>query len=133
MIPEKLAKLIELLTEKTKNKKAIWSKGSGDSQFKISVAEGIAVTISSWTDNWNDHFEVLVFNSNGNIIQRFVTDNNSTSKDYQLLATFHGVASDQYYKVDETMDALLSSVNSDEVIGNIEKLDKAPEEDDLPF
>ncbi|TDG36885.1 hypothetical protein EZJ43_06290 [Pedobacter changchengzhani] len=132
MIPEKLAELIKLLTEKTKNKKAIWNKGSSDSQFKISVSDGISMTISSFQNNWDEHFEVVVFNNNGTAIQKYITDNSSTIEDFQLLTEFHQAANNEYYKIDETMDELLKSIKSDEVIGNKE-IELNNEEDNLPF
>jgi len=138
MIPEKLKQLIQLLTEKTQNKKAVWNKVSGNSQFRLSISDGISITINEWTEQYNDNsYEVIIFNSNGDAIQRYMSDNEQTpSEDFELLQNFHKSASDQYYKVEETMDALLTSITGQEIIG---KLDTSPneappgEDDDLPF
>jgi len=138
MIPEKLKQLIQLLTEKTQNKKAVWNKVSGNSQFRLSISDGISITINEWTEQYNDNsYEVIIFNSNGDAIQRYMSDNEQTpSEDFELLQNFHKSASDQYYKVEETMDALLTSITGQEIIG---KLDTPPneappgEDDDLPF
>lgn len=137
MIPEKLKQLIQLLTEKTKEKKAIWNKVSGNNQFKLSISDGVSITVNEWSEQYNDDsYEVVIFNSNGDAIQRYVSDNNHTPpEDNELLQAFHKAASDQYFKVDETMDALLTSITGQEVIG---KLDTPPtqapnEDDDLPF
>jgi hypothetical protein len=52
-----------------------------------------------------------------------------------LLKIFHKAASDQYYKVEETMDELLNSITSKDVIGTAdnENTSSAPDDDDLPF
>jgi len=136
MIPEKLKQLIQLLTEKTKDKKAIWNQVSGYSQFKLSVSEGVSITISEWNEQYNsDTYEVVIYNSNGDAIQRYSSDNFTPSQDLELMKAFHKAASDQYFKVDETMDALLNSVTGQEVIGKLDVTPplSAPEEDDLPF
>lgn len=135
MITEKLQQLIKLLTEKTNEKKAIWNKASGDSQFKLSLPNGISLTIGQWTDNWREVYEVVIFNSDGAPIQKYVTDSDTTSEDLSLMKDFHSSASSQYYRVDETMDALFNSVTSQEVIGNIESPKEPIEggDDDLPF
>ena len=76
MIPEKLKQLIQLLTEKTQNKKAVWNKVSGNSQFRLSISDGISITINEWTEQYNDNsYEVIIFNSNGDAIQRYMSDN----------------------------------------------------------
>jgi len=138
MIPEQLQQLIRLLTNKTKDKKAIWNKVSGNNQFRLSISEGVSITINEWADNFNgDGYEVAIFNVNGDAIQRYSTDNNTPPEDYDLLKMFHKAASDQFFKVEETLAALLTSITGQEVIG---KLDTPPdnnsapgEEDDLPF
>ena len=131
MIPLKIVELIQLLVEKTKNKETIWNKGSMDNQFKISVSDGISMTIASYQNNWQDHYEFVIFNGDGNPIQRFFTDNETAVSDFDLLKSFHQAASDSYYKVEETMDALLNSIKSDKIIGK--KEGNFDEDDDLPF
>jgi hypothetical protein len=138
MIPEKLKQLIVLLLDKTQKKKAIWNKVSGNNQFKLSISEGIAITINEDDSSWAHRaiLEVVIFNNVGDPIERYSTDNNTINEDYSLLKTFHKAASDQYYKVEETMDALLNSITSQEVIGKIDndqKVDASDEDDDLPF
>lgn len=136
MIPEQLKQLIQLLTEKTKEKKAIWNKVSGNNQFRLSISEGVSITINEWADNYNgDGYEVVIFNVSGDAIQRYFSDGHTPPEDYELLKTFHKAASDQYFKVEETLAALLTSITGQEVIG---KLDTPPtqspnEDDDLPF
>jgi hypothetical protein len=137
MIPEKLIKIIDLLKTKTINKQAIWNKASGGDQFKLSISEGSAITINYWTNNYGneDIYEVVIFNSNGDAIERFSTDYvGTTEEDVALLQKFHKAASDSYYKVEETMDALLESIMHQDIIGNNENsIPGEPEDDDLPF
>lgn len=136
MIPEKLKKLIELLTVKTQEKKAIWNKSSGANQFKLSLSEGMAIAVNFWPEEYNEgeSYGVTIFNINGDAIEGFVTDADTEHETYNLLKQFHKAVSDQYYKVDETMDALLASIKSNEIIGIIDKPQQQQgEEDDLPF
>jgi hypothetical protein len=136
MIPEKLKQLIVLLTEKTNDKKAIWNKGSSENQFILSLAQGAAVSIAEWEGQWSTNYDVVIFNTSGDAIEKFGTDQQSESSDVAILAAFHKAASNQFYKVDETMDALLSSIISQDVIGTTlqPSLDApAPDDDDLPF
>lgn len=138
MIPEKLKQLIQLLTEKTRAKQAIWNKVSGNSQFKLSIAEGISITINEWSEQYNeDYYEVVIFNSNGDPIQRYTTSGETPIEDFHLLQNFHKAASDQYFKVDETMDALLTSITSQDVIGQPDPESATSavpgDDDDLPF
>lgn len=135
MIPEKLKQLIILLTDKTNDKKALWNKGSVDGQFVLSLAQGAAVSVTEWDGQWSTNYDVVIYNNSGDAIEKFSTDQTSDSLDVNLLSTFHKAASNQYYKVDETMDALLSSVMSQDIIGTtISPVDlSASDEDDLPF
>lgn len=134
MIPEKLKILIRLLIDKTLVKKAIWEKGSGGGNpFKLSISGGIAIIITEWENMYNheDGYEVIIFNSNGDPIEKFSTDGSSSMEEIGTLQLFHKVASDQYYKVEETLDALLKSVESADIIGKREE--STDEGDDLPF
>jgi len=133
MIPDKLRKLIELLTQKTLNKKAIWNRGSGDNQFKLSVGAGVSLTVTQWFDSYKDEvgYQIVVFNDNGQAIERYDTSDETNKEDFELLRIFHKAANDQYYKVEETMETLLNLIISEDVIGNTEEAE--PEDDGLPF
>ncbi|MEO8886689.1 MAG: hypothetical protein ABI367_11540 [Mucilaginibacter sp.] len=137
MIPEKLKKLIALLTAKTLEKKAIWNKGSYDNQFKLSLSDGIAIAVHQWEDNFQNPFwEVVIFNDQGDPIEKYETSTETSKEDFSLLKAFHKAANDRYYKVEETMDTLLHSIESQDVIGKKDELitfAPPPEEDDLPF
>lgn len=139
MISEKLKKLIELLIERTSARTAIWSKGSADNQFKLSVSEGTAITINYWVHDYNEPemYIIAIFNQNGDQIESFNThlDGNSDVLSFNLLKELHKVVSNQYYKVEETMDILLASLQTDKIIGNDGSFNtkESIEEDDLPF
>ena len=136
MIPDKLKQLIQLLTEKTKTKKAIWNKSSGNKQFKLSLDNGIAITVEAWEDNFeNADYNVKVFNKNGDVIENYTSSGDASSEEFVILRNFHKAANDSYYRVEETMDALLTSVSSQDVIGteDSQKKSSAPDDDDLPF
>lgn len=124
MIPEQLKQLILLLTEKTKNKQAIWNKVSGNNQFRLSISEGVAITIDEWHEQYGGEvaYEVAIVNFNGDAIQRYFSDNQTPADDFDLLKTFHKSASDQFFKVEETLNALLNSVKGQDVIGKLDTI-----------
>jgi len=137
MIPEKLKKLIELLILRTAAKTAIWNKGSAYNQFKLSATEGMAITIIHWPEEYSDPdiYLITIFNINGDPIESFNTHHdNASPESFELLKQLYKAVSDQYYKVEETMDALLASLASQEIVGNRENpITEVQPEDDLPF
>lgn len=135
MINDKLNKLLNLLTDKTKKKEAIWNKASGNNQFKLKLPENIAVTISYYEGDYNnpESYTIVIYNSNGDAIQRYSTDEHTSPEDFELISSFHQVASDSYYKVDETFDSLIRSIESTDTIGMIENPKNEDIADDLPF
>lgn len=139
MINEKLKALIKMLTVKTQKKQAIWNKASGNNQFKLLLPNNIAVTVEFDEGDYNnaETYMVSIYNDNGDVIQRYSTDDKTPKEDLSLVQEFHQSASDVYYKVDETFDALLNSVKGQDVIGEIEKTQPGtappPSDDDLPF
>lgn len=138
MIPEKLKTLIELLIEKTIKKQAIWNKGSGSNQFKLLISQGAAITVTQWEQQYGSDkidYGVNIFNSNGQAIEGFVSDNDTSKEELRLLQNFYKAASDQYYKVEETMEAILNSLTGDDVIGIKEDsiFNADDDKDDLPF
>ncbi|MGF7039112.1 hypothetical protein [Mucilaginibacter lappiensis] len=140
MIPEKLKKLIELLTQKTKDKKTIWNKGSGENQFKLSLSEGIALMIVEWPEDYSNQlsYGLTIFNEDGYAIEKYSTDQYTEMADFELMKDFYKSVSDAYYKVDETLDSLMAALSSKEVIGISEERPQENEstssdDDDLPF
>lgn len=139
MINDKLRQLIELLTQKTNNKEAVWNKASGDKQFKLILSNNIAVTVSysNATLNEPEYYGIAIFNSNGDVIQRYYTDDDTSAQDFGLIERFHQAANDAYFKVDETFDSLLESVSRKGTIGTIAKDEGDTKtilsDDDLPF
>lgn len=138
MINDKLKKILSALTIKTKSKEALWNKASGENQFRLVLTEGIAVTVSFVEgDQFNhEYYIVSLFNSGGDVIQRYYTNVITDAEDHELVQSFFQAASDAYYRVDETFDALLKSVNTVGTIGTlVEEDSKAIEEEDdnLPF
>lgn len=139
MMPEKLKKLVLLLTEKTDKKMAIWNKTNAEGQFKLSISDGSAITINSWSHHNNfDAFYITIFNKNGDVIEAYDTETDSaTSEEYSLLLAFYKSVRNAYYKVEETMEELFNTLSSDKVVGIEEKFKSPPlpptEVDDLPF
>jgi hypothetical protein len=135
MINDKLKPILSELTKKTIRKEAIWNKASGENQFILILSEGITLAVSYVeADQFNeDYYTVSVFNRNGDLIQRYYTDHNTPDDDRELIQTFFRAASDAYYRVDETFDALLKSVTSEGTIGKIVEKGPSSDDDDLPF
>ena len=130
MIPENFKKLILIITQKTKANTAIWNKGSGAHQFKLTLPNDAALTISDWSDGYRGSYGYVLnmYNPAGEIIEQFETDDSNKNDDYKLLLALHKAANNQYHKVDETIDALLGSIDDNAIIGKREESD-----DDLPF
>lgn len=122
MINDKLRKLIEVLTYKTKKREAIWNKTSADKQFKLLLSDGIAVTVTLIAAgfNYNEFYNISIYNKSGEVIQSYHTDENTSTTDFELVKMFYEAARDEYFQVDKTIDALLKSVNSQGVIGEMD-------------
>lgn len=137
MLPEKLKKLILLLTDKTDKKMAIWNRTNAEGQFKLSISDGSAITISSWSPNNYEAYYLTIFNKNGDVIEAFDTEtDNATTEDYSVIQSFYKSVRNSYYKVEETIDELFNTLSSDKVIGKEEKFTPPlppSQSDDLPF
>lgn len=135
MLPEKLKKIVILLKDKTDLRKTLWNKTSANDQFKLLMADGSSIVIWRYHSD-HDQLQLMltVFNSNGDAIERYDTEVEEFNKeDWDLLMTFHKSVSDSYYKVEETMDALIQQISSQDVIGISENGGSVPDDDDLPF
>jgi hypothetical protein len=135
MMNEKLKNIVEALIRKTRSKEAIWNRSSASNQFKLLLPNNIAVTITLFSDNSNQNSSLVIaiYNENGDVIHSYDTEyeDDDSKAGYAMLQTLYRAASDLYYKVDETFDALLQSVNSTGVIGT--SPNKTNDGDDLPF
>lgn len=136
MIPDRLKKIVELLIDKTLEKKVIWNKTSGADAFKLQLSNGSYLTVSYDYGNYNtEYITINVFNDIGEIIERFDNENDQDDPTNELMYKFHKVARDSYFKVDETMDNLWSELSKKDIIGIKEdpQINKPHEDDDLPF
>jgi hypothetical protein len=114
---EKLKIILKKLIEKTKNKKAIWKKTSGEG-FKIRFPDGI-IDISCIYGNFDivsGCYSISVFNNRGDRIDNYATDN-THSEDFILLEELYNQVSKVYYKVGETYESFMKSVDSEMIIG----------------
>lgn len=139
MIPERLKKIVSLLKDKTSDKKAIWNKTSGQDEYKLLIGEGSSIVVSYDYGNYNSEFiTISIFNSNGDMVERYDNENELDLESNELLWSFHKTARDAYYKVDETMESLLNEISKQDVVGVKEDNIFVPppipgEDEDLPF
>ena len=139
MIPERLKKIVTLLRDKTSEKKAIWNKTSGQDEYKLQIGEGSSIVVSFDYGNYNsEYITISIFNKNGDMVERYDTENEQDEDSSKLLWSFHKAARDSYYKVEETMEHLLNEISKQDVVGIKEEKKIIPpavlgEDDDLPF
>lgn len=139
MIPERLKKIVTLLRDKTLEKKAIWNKTSGQDEYKLQIGEGSSIVVSFDYGNYDsEYITISIFNKNGDMVERYDTENEKDEDSSILLWSFHKAARDSYYKVEETMEHLLNEISKQDVVGIKEEKKIIPpamlgEDDDLPF
>lgn len=129
MIPENLNALIKKLIDKTTSKKAVWSKTSRDSEFKLELNKGAIIT-----DNWDDensgmNVDFSILNEFGDIIER-IAFRHIDVDNYNTLMQLHNEAKRSYYKVDETIKTIFDELDSEKIVGRERSKDDLP---DLPF
>lgn len=127
MIDKKHKDLINKLTEKTRAKKANWSKTSGNDEYKIAL-ETATITLDNWEDRGMNYMDFRIFNDRGDLISTLTFPENELI-DYNFLRKLHDFAKENYYRVDETIDDIFSELDSEKEIGKKEGDDYA----DLPF
>lgn len=117
MISENLKVLIDKLKKKTESGKAIWSKTSVETEFKLELQKG-AITTDNWVDSQNSEslVDLLIINANGDVIERAVFGESETI-DYNQLIEVYELAKKSYYKVDETIKTIFDELDSENTVG----------------
>ncbi|WP_029294256.1 hypothetical protein [Chryseobacterium hispalense] len=113
----KIKNLIQLLKDKTANKNAIWSRTSGNNEFKIEI-NNATITTDCWFTDDILYYDFVILNENGEVVERIsVSDTNIFSEEYQILSDFYDVVKNSYFKIDETIDNILNELNTNTKIG----------------
>ena len=121
---EKLYSLIIKLNIKTEAKQAIWQKSSGAEEFKILLKTGtIAIQKYRISNFQPPSISITIYNSEGDLIEDYVIE--EVAEGYNEADELFTNIKRAYYKVEETVDDILSQLDSDEILGE--------EEDELPF
>ncbi|ROH96516.1 hypothetical protein EGI15_01600 [Chryseobacterium cucumeris] len=116
----KIRTLIQMLKDKTANKEAIWSRTSGDNEFKIEINKA-TITTDFWYHNDVGYYDIIILNENGDTIERVVVNNDNLDENYWILHEFYEIVKNNYLKVDETIDNILIELNTSNKIGGKNK------------
>ncbi|WP_288447308.1 hypothetical protein [uncultured Chryseobacterium sp.] len=112
----KIKILIQMLRDKTANKDAIWSRTSGENEFKIEINKA-TITTDCWYQDDIWYFDVIILNENGDTIERVVANDGNLDENYMILSEFYDVVKNNYFKIDETIDDILFELNTNNKIG----------------
>jgi len=128
MIPDKIQKLIDVLSLKTETKKAIWTKGSTEAQYKISISDANALTISRWVDSYKGirQYELIIYGEGGTAIESIEVSDNDNPIDFEMFRKLYELARRSYFKTDETIENILNAIESNDIVGK-------EDDDTLPF
>jgi hypothetical protein len=111
---ERLKKLIERLTKKSKENKAIWLK-TGIEGFKIHFKAGTVVINCSYDECC---MGVTVFNGDGHKIGGFEANEQcNVTGAFELLKGLYDSARNAFYKTDEVYRLLIDEVDRNDIIG----------------
>jgi len=118
MIDQNIKLLIDKLIHKTKIDQAIWQKTSRDTEFKLFFENGGAITTDKYHNSYNSKNEIdfTILNDRGESINRF-SYNELEEKDFKTIETLYQIIYDKYYKVNSTLDSILTELEGDEIIG----------------
>lgn len=130
MIPDKHLTLIDSLLQKTAEGKANWSRTGASGQYVI-ILEAGSIKLDQFFYNHHDDtnrgYALTLLNSNGDRIDEIQQEEGD--QHYELMKTLYDAVERDYLRVDETIDGMLSELDSKRVVGA-----RPPEpDDDLPF
>lgn len=109
---DKIVHLINKLIERNSKKDMFWSKTSSDSEFKTTINKA-TITIEKWNDEDGENFEFCLYNSNGEKIEEIHIMESQVDDNIQLLKNLYNSAVENYFKVDETIDGIIDSLNNE--------------------
>lgn len=109
-----LKKLIEKLMKRTASGELVWSKTSGQNEFKVMFSSS-AITVDKYRSKDDEpyNYDLIVYNDQGDPIDRVVYDTDPLAfnlPDTKLIIDLYDVAVKGYYKVDKTYDDLFKEL-----------------------
>lgn len=122
---------------KTAKKEAVWVKE--DNGFSIKLSNNSYLTINYYYDSFNGTIYVVdLFNENGYKILSADTSQKDQKVIYEYADELFAAITNVYYKVSETLDGIITQLDSDQLIGDknfqVSKPEnEASDDDDLPF
>lgn len=127
-----LLHLLKVVLSKTLERKTVWHKTSREEQYKLEFNVGF-VTIEKGTVKNITSFEAILYNEDGEIIDRLLTTNFLEQEDYEVIKNLHEEARKVYYKADETYEDIFYQLKNDKIIGSDVQTKYVKGSDELPF
>jgi hypothetical protein len=114
----KIKILLAALTKKSLNNETVWSKTSGDNEFKIILSKA-TLTIDKWLDEDGENYDVKIYNEDGEEIESIhsMESEDFDNENFKLLQGLHDAVSKTFYKIDETIDSILDELENKKIIG----------------
>lgn len=125
----KIQSLIKNLLSKTKNRESLWEKTRAKTdRFTINLEYGLIHIDKLLSSKGYIVYQFVIFNSNGDSIINIHGSNGelNTIQEFDALKELYEAIKHSYYKVDDTINGLISETSKEGGIGK--KLD-----DGLPF
>jgi len=119
MMNDKVRTLIEKLLEKTLQKSVKWDQTSRTSEFFLALPSG-QVTTDKWEADDNEEYIDLAIYNNAAIKIEYIRASRG-NLDYAILEPFYSAVYSAFYMVDETLDEMLQTLESDKVAGEQKK------------
>jgi hypothetical protein len=117
MIPENYKTLIEKLIDKTKNDKAIWTKTSGEDEFKLDLAKG-AITTDVYGTPVSRMIDFRIWNDQGDVVDTI--SYHRDTPEFKIVHELHALAKRNYFEVDKIVKGIFDELDGDGVIGKSE-------------
>ena len=114
-----LKNLVKALSEKNLRNETIWTKTSGENEFKIKMNKA-SLTVDHWNDEDGENYDLTIYNENGEQIEyvHVMTNDAFDKENFDLLKKHYESVNKTYYKVDETLDSILNEIENKKIVGN---------------
>lgn len=120
---DNIEKIVNILIKKNANRETIWTKTSGENEYKIQL-NNATLTIDMWGGiEGEEHYDITIYNGRGEQIDYFNISESEYSKAYEfeLLKKLYESTVDVYFRKGETINDILSQLNEEGIVGNHNK------------